>query len=76
MEHPDTAVLLRVLIADLAAVVRRSVVHNQELKIGKRLGKHAFDGRSDELFHLVHRHNDTDFDCVIHSVTSNAEPGK
>ena len=80
VDDPDAAVLCRCGIAQSRAAVRGAVVHQNQLKIRKGLGKDGIDAVIQVFFHPVHRHDDADlrthfFFLCIHSsfsINSNA----
>ena len=66
MEHADAAVLLCVLLAYLAAVIRRPVVHQYKFKIPVCLSQHRLNALRQIPLHLIHRRHDAEFDVIVH----------
>ena len=74
MDDPHPAVPRRVIVADDAAAVRAAVVHQDQLKIGNRLGKNTVDAGMQVRFRLINRHDHADFRHLSSSPIAPAFP--
>ena len=60
VESSDAGVLLRIAVADLRAVVRRTVVDHEDLKITVSLVQHRFHTAVQIRFYIVNREHNRD----------------
>lgn len=60
MNDMNARILLRILIADHAAVVRAAVVHEDQLEVRKRLRKDAVHTATEIGFDLINRNDNGD----------------
>ena len=66
MDHPDISVFLLICIKNTAGLVRRSVVHRNDLRIGPGLGQCGIQASSDGLLTVEGRDHNTDFFFLTH----------
>ena len=59
-------VLGGVIVAELAAVIRASIVHQNQLKVGNRLRQNAAYAVMEIFFRLINRDNHRDFRRIFH----------
>ena len=67
VENAHPGILRRIALHDLPAVVRRTIVHNDQLKIPVGLRQQAVQTRGQILFHLIDRYDHRDqgaFFCI------------
>ena len=60
VNHVNPGVFFRIAVADLPAVVRAAVVHQNQLQIPEGLIQNSFDTPGQILRHFIYRHNHAD----------------
>ena len=66
VKHLDPAIFGSVLIADSSAVVRRAVIHKDQLKVHKSLGQDTINASMEILLRIINWDDHTDFRQMIH----------
>jgi hypothetical protein len=66
MDDLDVMVAKPDILNDLHAIVRRTIVHDNDLKVlvGQSLAIDTFQTRPDVLFYVTNRNNDTEFHAI------------
>ena len=60
VDHLNASILLRILVTDFTATIRRSVIYDQKLIIRKCLRQYTFNRFTYICFYFIYRHNDAD----------------
>jgi hypothetical protein len=66
MDNLDVMVMKPNALNDFHAIVRRTIVHDNDLKvpIGQSLAIDTFQARPDVFFYVTNRNNDTEFHSI------------
>jgi hypothetical protein len=66
MDNLDVMVMKPNVLNDFHAIVRRTIVHDNDLKVlvGQSLAIDTFQARPDVLFYVTNRNNDTEFHSI------------